>query len=1361
MTPQEQVMDTPTRETSVRALLDELLGMPMEMGRFLRLAVGMGAAVAELHRQGIIHKSIEPTHTLVDVTTGNVRLPQSSPAPGLPYESVPDGNLPRSAASPAYMSPEQTGRMNRVVDHRTDLYSLGATFYEMLTGELPCRADDILGWVYCHVAREPRSLLEAYPAIPATVSAIVMRLLAKTPEERYQTALGLKLDLEKCRTEWEASGTIAPFTLGEWDVSERLLVPQRLYGREKDVETLLSAFERVVMKGTPELIMVAGYSGIGKTSLVRELCKPLVQERGLFISGKFDQYKRDLPYTTIVEAFQGLIQHILTESEERLAEWKLTLLEAVGMNAQVIIDVIPQVELIIGTQQPVPEVPPTEAENRFNMVFRQFLGAFTTREHPLVLFLDDLQWADSASLKLLEHIITSPDTSYLFLIGAYRDNEVDPSHHLMHALDRIRRNRVRLRTITLSPLSFPDLGRLMADSFRSNGRHSGPLTSLVYEKTAGNPFFVIQFLMMLYDEGLIDLDRTEKAWKWDVDRIQAKGYTDNVVDLMVRKLIRLSPNAQQTLRLAACIGNTFHVHTLAVISKSSDEDTSEDLHEALREGLVLRLSDSAYKFLHDRVQQAAYSLTPEDRLAEVHLRIGRLLLADASPEESEEQVFDIVNHLNLGAALITDRAEKDRLLRLNLAAGRRAKASIAYVPALNFLSAAVDLLPEDAWESHYDLTFSLFVEYAECAYLCGDHSKAEQLFAPATEKGRTRLDKAVVYNLRLRLYQVAGKYDEAVTLGLEALSMFGVKPPESDQGIQEEIREEHRAVQHALRGRKIAELVGAPVVTDPEIKAIIELLSSLCPCAAMARPMTYPWYATRMVNYTLTHGNTEEASVAYIGYALWLIGTFGEIGTAFELSQLALELNERFDGRPRRGRLLFLFGDLVNFWRRPWATGLPILDQAFSACLDVGDLLHAGFTSTATIWHMVEKGDPFDEVLRLSQKHAVLARQNKNEAIFQTIRVAQQFVAALKGLTRGPLSLDDEGFDESAAVSTITQANFSWGILFCHAIKQILAFTHGRFADAFKSATEAVKAFPLGAINPIGATQTFYHALTAAALHLSAPDGNTSELLAILDGGLEKFRRWTDHCPENFRARLLLLSAERARITANDLEAMRLYEEAVRLAHESGFVQYEALGYELASRFYRERGFERFADTYLREARKAYVRWGADGKVRELDRAYPWLAEGVEAAASNVVATQVARVDAVTLAKASQAISGEIVLTNLLETLMRTVLENAGAQRGCLILQRNGELSLEAEAALDGREIKVVQPGPALLPSALPLSMVNYVARTRTSVILDDASQDEMFSSDPYVVQHKPKSVLCLPLLRKAKPVGMLYLENA
>ncbi len=793
-----QPADRPLTKGLPGRTLEKLCREPMDVSNFLEAAIQIARALADLHTSGIIHRNIKPQNIFMDEESGAARIIDLSLASRLPREP-PAVKSPRVIEGTlAYMSPEQTGRMNRWIDCRTDLYSLGVTYYEMLTGRLPFQVNDALEWVHCHIARSPPPPDHIVPAIPAPVSGIVMKLLAKAAEDRYESALGLRHDLAICLERLRADGAIKPFPLGERDVSDRMQIPQKLYGREAERARLLDAFERMVERGAPELLLVSGYSGIGKSSLVHELHKPVVRERGFFISGKFDQYKRNIPYSTIAQAFNQLVLEVATESEEKVSALRQELREALGVNGQVIVDLIPQIELIIGEQAPVPELLASEAQNRFNLAFRQFLGVFTRKEHPIVLFLDDLQWADTASLRLIEHVISYPDTRYLLIIGAYRDNEVTPSHPLMLTLDDLRRAGVTVGDVVLTPLSVENLGRLVGDMLHCTAERSAPLARLVHSKTAGNPFFSIQFLTLLHEEQLIDFDAQAAAFRWDLLRIEEKGFTDNVIDLLVRKLKRLPSATTEALKLAACVGNSADIRTLAVVYDRSEQETHDDLWEAVREGLLLRQGD-AYRFLHDRVQQAAYSLIPEEQRKATHLKIGRLLFSHTTREALEEAVFDVVNQLNLGAALITDAREKIALAELNLVAGRKAKASAAHAAAAGYLSTGTDLLTEEGWEGQYSTMYALCFERAECEYLTGNFEEAERLLFTILRRARTAVDRTHAYRLKIDLHTTKGEVGRSIESGIQCLQMFGIEL--SAHPTKPELLERYKEVWERLEER--------------------------------------------------------------------------------------------------------------------------------------------------------------------------------------------------------------------------------------------------------------------------------------------------------------------------------------------------------------------------------------------------------------------------------------------------------------------------------------------------------------------------------------------------------------------------------
>jgi PAS domain S-box-containing protein len=1339
--------------------LDKLLGQALDLGSSLCLAISLAAAIGHLHQRGMIHKDIKPANVLVNAATGKVWLMGFGIASRLPRERQSPEPPEFIAGTLTYMAPEQTGRMNRSIDSRSDLYSYGVTLYEMLTGLLPFTASDAMEWVHCHVARRPIPPDEHTKGIPRTISAIVMRLLAKTAEERYQTAAGVEADLRRCLAEWEKLGRIDSFSLGTHDASDRLWIPERLYGRDREVKMLFDAFERVVVSGTSGLALVAGYSGIGKSSVVNELQKAIVLPRGIFIAGKFDQHKRDIPYGTLAQAFQTLVRQILGKSEQEVGHWREAIRQAIGPNGRLIANLIPELELIIGQQPPVPELPPQETQHRFQAVFRHFLRVFARKEHPLTLFLDDLQWLDAATLALIEHLVSHPDAKHFLIIGAYRDNEVSPSHPLMLTLDSIRKAGVILDEIVLKPLSLKDVNQFIADALRCERVLSKALARLVHKKTAGNPFFVIQFLTALAEEHLVEFDAREAAWKWDLAQIHTRGFTDNVVELMVSKLRRLPVATQEALKQLACLGHNAKIATIATVNGRSEEEVHSAMWEAVRAGLVLSLPGS-YKFLHDRVQEAAYSLIPPQSCAEVHLRIGRLLIERMTPKEITESIFDVVNQLNQAVDLIDDPAERLSLLRLNVVAGMKAKAAIAYASARNYLVQARALLSPDAWDRRYNETFDLYLAFSECEYLVGNFAPADELFGLILGRANSDLDRTKVYSLRMKLYQVAGKYDDGVAVALEALRLFGLMFPESDEEIQAAADAELVDVPINLRGRPIGELVDAPLATDPAVQAIINLLVDAEPCAYIGRPKLFPLIALKAVNFSLRYGHTDQSSFAYAVYALILVSAVGDLASAFQYSEMSLRLNEKLKNPRLRGTLLHLHGDHINFWRRHISTDMPILEQAFIACLEVGDLVYAGFLAFETVWQAIEKGDTLRDVLALSVKYAAFARESHNEAVYETIRLEQQFIASLEGRTKDPMSFEDDAFDEEACFAEIVKATFGCGIVFYHIMKQILAFVHGRHTEALDAAAQAEPILGAAMAMPIEATYHFYHALTLTALYTAASSAQQQEYGRILGEKLKKLQLWADNCPENYRNRQALLLAEVARIEGRDLDAMHLYEEAIQSARENGFIQNEAIAHEVAARFYAARGFETIAQTYIRNARYCYLRWGALGKVRQIDLHYTPLHEERTPSPAATIETPVEQLDLGTVMKASQAVSGEIVLEQLVETLMVIAVEHAGAERGLLILPHGEEHRIAAEAGTDRDEVEVQLRQASVTPSDLPDSLLRYVIRTQESVILDDASVQNLFSEDEYVRQRRPRSILCLPLVKQAKLMGVLYLEN-
>jgi len=1317
-------------------------------GECLRIAIQLSGALAVLHERGRIHSAIRPGSIHYDAKTGEAHLEASE-------SDVVTGEPGRlSMDDLAYISPEQTGRMNCAIDYRTDFYSLGVLLYRMLTGRLPFDAGDPLELAHSHIARLPKPPADVDSSIPWVVSNIVMKLLKKPAEDRYQSGRGLRFDLEECLAQLESKGRIIPFTLGTQDITDRLRIPRKLYGREKEVAELLAAFEHVTQGGAPMFVLVSGYSGIGKSSLAQVLQRPIAHSRGWFLAGKVDQYQRDVPYAAIAQAFRGVARQLLSESEARIAEWRQRLEFALQGNGRLITELIPEIELIIGPQPPMPGLPPAQAQNRFHRVFRCFIGVFAGPEHPLLIFLDDLQWLDAGTLKLMEEIITHPATRYLLLMGAYRDNEVGPMHPLTAMRERLDRAGANMRDIVLGPPEQKYLNQLLADALHCSPERSAPLARLISQKTQGNPFFFIQFLKELNDEGFLTFTSEQRVWTWDLARIEAKGFADNIVELMVGKLQRLPGLSLEALRIASCLGNVCEVETLAAISGRTLEDMTADLRTAIHEGLV-SLRDGRCRFLHDRIQEAAYSLIPLEERAATHLRIGRSLLCHASEAALVEHIFDIVNQLNRGVDLIVDVNELEHLFRLNMQAGSKAKAAIAYASARGYFAQAVALLPHDACSMRYNDAFAAHLELAECEYLSGNFNVADALFDLLITKARDDIDRARVHRLQSKLCQMTGRFEEAMTLILDALRLTGVPLPESEDAVWAATDVEMSEIQVNLRGSSIANIADAVQAAHPIDVMIIGLLVEALSPAYATRPPYFPLLAAKAVNWSLRHGNTIDSSTAYNSYAIVLIAIRGDISTAFEFSEMALALIDKYDYPRSKGTVLAGHGGLVVPWRKHIAAGLPFIDQGLAALLDAGDFTSIAYLTILPVWVSVDKGEPLDHVVKAAEKYATLAREIHNVMAHDTVRLAERLAASLKGLTRETASFDGDDFSETDCLMRFTQGSWYAGVAYFHVMKQLASFIYGRYDESLQAAAVAESILRHMNAMPVAATLYFYQGLALVARYGAAGSALPPGAGKTLDDILRKLKHWAENCPENFHHRHALVSAEIARVEGRELEAERFYEKAIRSAHENGFVQNEALACELASNFYRKRDFEYFADAYLTRARACYIRWGALGKVKQLDVAYPQLK--YEAASSPFDFGGARPLDALAVIKASQAVSREVVFDRLLATLMRTMIENAGAERGSLLLVCEDKLWVVAEACVIGEslDVRLCEEPP---DRRLPVSVLNYAWRSRERVILDDAS---VFSSDDeYFVRECPKSVLCLPILRQMELVGLLYLEN-
>ncbi|MEG4087646.1 AAA family ATPase [Microcoleus sp. POL10_C6] len=1347
---------------------------------FLQIAIATTEALGQIHSANIIHKQINPSNIVYNPETEQLKIIDfgistqlSRETPILKNPGIREGTL-------AYISPEQTGRMNRSLDYRADFYSLGVTFYELLTGKLPFETEDALELVHCHIARQSVPPHEIEPEIPLIVSQIVSKLMAKNAENRYQTAGGLKHDLEMCRVQLQATGNIEQFALGTGDITDRFLIPEKLYGRKTEVSSLLAAFERV-STGSAEMMLVAGLSGIGKTAVVNEVHKPIARQRGYFIKGKYDQFQRNIPFSAFVQAFRELMGQLLSESDAQLHTWKTLILTAVGESGQVLIEVIPELERIIGAQPTALELSGSAAQNRFNLLMQKFVQVFTTAKHPLVIFLDDLQWADSASLKLLQLLME--DTGHLLVLGAYRDNEVSPAHPFMLTVDEIVKSGAVVNTITLQPLSLGDLNQLVADTLICDLSLAGPLTELVYQKTQGNPFFSTQFLKALHEDGQIIFDWNVRHWQCDIAQARL-AHASDVVEFMAVQLQKLPAETQDVLKLAACIGAQFDLETLAVVSEELPEQTASSLWRALQEGLILVLAEGykcflqtdaqfppgsvanpTYKFLHDRVQQAAYSLIPENQKPATHLKNGQLLLHKYSDIEREEKLFDIVGHLNQGIELINQLSEREALAQLNLEAGGKARSSTAYAAANIYLQTGIDLLTSQCWQSQYELTLNLYVAVAETAYLNADIEAMEQMAAQVLQKAKTILDKIKIYEIQIAAHTGQSNVLEAIAVGRKALKLLGVELPiEPNEAL---ISKALQTLAGQLQDRQIEELVDLPLMTNSQTQAAMQLLRKLPGSVFIGMPGLLPLLSSTMVSLSLQFGNAPASSVGYAIHGVVLCSFLGEVETGYAFGQLALSLLDRFNAREFKSIILIFFGGFIQHRQEALLAVIPTLKDGYTAGMETGDFLYAGYNISIYFNTHFFGGVELDSWEPELAGYCAALDQVKQYSGRVYLDMTQQTVQNLRETRIRPDLLIGSAYDETVMIPKYLQNNELSGLATAYICKLLLAYLFGNYTAALDYIAQA-KEYLIGASGLLHLPIFhFYAALTHLALFPTRPAIEQAQIIAEVEIHQTTLKQWAQNAPMNHLHKWYLVEAEKHRVLGNKAEAIEMYDRAISLAKENQFLNEEALANELAAKFYLEWGKEKFAQLYMIEAYYCYLQWGATAKVTDLETRYPQLLKPIQRKNKNTRTTAIvtttgseSNLDITTVIKATSAISGQIMLDKLLSSLMKILIESAGAQRGYLILSSPEKLLIEAEGTINSHQVTVLQSIPVEDCQELSSAIVNYVARTQESVVLDDAVRAGQFTNDPYIRKHQPKSILCVPLINQSQIVSIVYLEN-
>jgi predicted ATPase/signal transduction histidine kinase len=1393
---------------------------------FFPIALQIVTTLEGLYRNRVIHKDIKPANILINPTTKEIKLIDFSIASLLPRETQPAKSLNVLEGTLAYISPEQTGRMNRLVDWRSDFYSLGVTLFELLAGELPFTSNDPMELVYCHLAKKPPLVSSINPAVPEVLANIVAKLMAKNAEERYQSALGLKYDLEKAWQNYQEAGEVVKFDLGQKDSCDRFAIPEKLYGRETEVKSLLSAFERIANSSNKknkgvEVMLVAGFSGIGKTAVVNEVHKPIVRQRGYFIKGKYDQFQRNIPFSAFLEAFRDLIEQLLCESATQLEEWKTRILAALGEQGKVITEVIPELEKIIGIQPAVAELAGNAATNRFNLLFQKFIQVFTNKKHPLVIFIDDLQWADSASLNLMQTLVCEKETQHLLLIGAYRDNEVSAVHPLMLTLDAISQENVEVNTITLEPLSENNLAYLVADTLKCTPEVAQPLKKLIYRKTQGNPFFSNQFLKSLYQEELIYYNFDAGYWQCHLSQIQELSFSDNVVEFIAIQLQKLPQLTQETLKLAACIGNQFDLAVLAIVNNKSQEETATDLWKALQEGLIIPTNEvykffkvesddllsvteqeninkvvinhnqlPTYKFLHDRVQQAAYSLIPEDEKKSTHFNIGQLLLNNTPEAETEDKIFNIVNQLNYGVELIINPEELNKLAELNLIAGRKAKSSTAYTAAIKYLNLGLEIIAEDSWKNQYAFCLALHEEACEAAYLSGDFEKMNEFAGIVINSAKSLLEKIKVYEIKIQAYSAQNLLIEALEIGFDLLKLLGIDFPIAP--IESDIQQAFKYIGEKLSNRKIVDLINLPEMTNPKILAAMRILSSIFTTAYLGKPKFATLISMKMVELSIDYGNTGISAQGYCTYGFLLCTLVGDIDAGSELGKLSLKLLSKTNMPSLQGKILLPYNTLIGHHKNQAKSFLRPLQELHNIGIEIGDLEYAGYAICNYCFISYLTGRELAEVSREISNYTIILKKINQKTSLNYVNIWHQVILNLQNVNQDVCNLIGEVYDEEELLPIYEKTNDIGALCMFYFNKSLLNYIFGNSSLAVKYSSKSGEYLSSMLGTFIVPSFYFYDSLIQLSLYSNATLLEQNQFLEKVNANQEKMQHWANHAPMNYLHKYYLVEAEKCRILDEKITAMDYYDKTISLAKENEYIHEEALANELAAKFYLGWDKQTIAQTYLINAYYCYARWGALAKVEHLEKHYPNLLSAtkqreisslnsketisinssygktITGSSTKIIET----LDFVSLIKASHAISGEIELDKLLVHLMQVLIENAAASKAVLILPDSDslvseKLVIEAIALSNNTVINVLQSIPVEESQDIPVNLINYVSRKREHVIfndsklkIEDSKSQNQNLTDPYITLNKPKSLLCNPILKQGRLIAILYLEN-
>ena len=1344
----------------------------LKLNEFLPIAIQLARTLSQLHEKNIVHGDIKPGNILIRDEDGVIKITDFGISYTLTRENEEVYNPRFLTGTLPYMSPEQTGRMNRHIDYRTDIYSLGVSFFEMLTGSVPFSSDDPMEIIHAHIAKKPPVLHEVDPDMPSVLSSIFLKTMEKTAERRYQNCFGLLWDLEECQRQWTENYKIKDFKPGSHDVSSRFKIPEKLYGHQDEIITLHETFERICKNSTTELTIILGAAGVGKSTLVNELQRPIVKERGYFLSGKFEETSQDKPYSGIISAFQELANRLISENESRILFWRELVKETLGQNAGIILDVIPELKQIIDAPPSPGDLPPEESMHRFNYTFKKFIGMFTRGSQPFVLFLDDIQWADSASLKLVNNLLIAHESRRLLIILSSRDKVPEEGVAIKPFFQELKNNGVPATYILPAPLDLSAISEMVCDTLSCTPEKAENLVALIHEKTLGNPFFARQFLNTLYQEQAIHFEAST-GWSWDLKKIESIEITENVASLLTARLARLSQETGEILRMASCIGKQFQLADLVTILSRAPDQIYYRLSEALREG-ILQPGQGDFRFVHNRIQENLYQSLDENERSFLHYLIGKNLLKYDEEKSNSKRLFFVTDQLNMGSAHLQGEYEKYQVANLNLRAGNKASSTSALDSAAHYYRTGMSLLSSNSWEKNYEFAYQLFLKRAQYEYLTGNFTLAEDLFTQTLSHARGNLDKAAVYNTLVNLHVNLGKHDLAVEQGLKGLKLLGKKIPPAPGSWRFPVEMIISKLTMLWRKKNIERLVELPLVHEPKILKVMELLFSMGPSAYFTNQNLRNLIVFKMLNYSLKYGNSFSSPLGYMIFGMIQGSVLGNYKAGERFSRMALRLEkEQFNHPAVSGKILAIYGVLVAIWRLPLREVRSVLNRALKKCLQSGDLIYSSYSESALFFLLFYQGTTLDEIKQKIDSFLKHPKPSREKSAELTARTYLRFILNMQGETPRREDFDGPDFQEVSYLEEIqTVYQLDNMIQLYHLARMQSLYILGYYQEAILHAEKSQRLVDQGA--SFASLQLFdhhfYYFLILAAMYPETQGKIRRKSMALMKSRLKKIRNWARENPTNFKHKYLIMLGEFCRLKNERARAIDYFDQSIELSRQNGYFLDEALSAELSGKLLAGQKKDISAGAYIRLAHYLYLKWGGRLKALALDDLYPRFIQSdnleyeIKDSSHETFSTSIhydtSNLDIRTVLKATQALSSEIVLSSLLEKLMKIVLENAGATRGYMIMEKEGKLYIESQGAMDGGAHVLLESVDVESSNLVPVSIINYVKRTLKTELINRSENHKIFGSDPYIQEYKPAGVLCIPLIKSRRLRGILYLEN-